>query len=284
MRYNFFVSLLPFIEQQPIHSEISGLCRSGQSKTSYSASWYPQSDSTNQVTMSSGTVQNPFLADISAFKCPSDGNAKKSSENALGITNYFGCRGDAYVAWDSINGRGIFRVGIDIGMESVTDGTSNSAIFSESLVSEADQTDQNSKSGLALFIPATGKPSECMVYRGPNGTIQTVNGGGRKGWRWGDGPSVFCTFNTMLPPNSVSCSFYSSSSTNTNNGACIVTATSNHAGGVNIALTDAAVRFISDTIDCGLQTSPHLNTPDKGGSPFGVWGGLGTIGCGDKSL
>ncbi|MDR2704471.1 MAG: DUF1559 domain-containing protein, partial [Planctomycetaceae bacterium] len=222
--------------------------------------------------------------DISAFKCPSDGNAKKSSDDTFGITSYFGCRGDAYVGWDSENGRGIFRVGIDIGMESITDGTSNTVIFSESLVSEADQTDQNNKSGLALFIPATGKPSECDVYRGPSGMIQTVYGGGRKGWRWGDGPSVFCTFNTMLPPNSVSCSFYSSASTNTNNGACIVTATSNHAGGVNIALTDASVRFISDTINCGTQTKAHLNTPDKGTSPFGIWGGLGTIGQGDDHL
>ena len=53
-----------------------------------------------------------------------------------------------------------------------------------------------------------------------------------------------------------------------------------HQGGVNVAMVDGAVRFISDEIDAGSAHEPsvYLGSPNPPGSwsPFGVWGAMGT--------
>jgi prepilin-type processing-associated H-X9-DG protein len=58
-------------------------------------------------------------------------------------------------------------------------------------------------------------------------------------------------------------------------------ASSQHTGGVNAALADGSVQFISETIDCGTLTSTTV--PVRGGiSPFGVWGAYGSINGGES--
>ncbi|MBN9120967.1 MAG: DUF1559 domain-containing protein [Planctomycetes bacterium] len=52
------------------------------------------------------------------------------------------------------------------------------------------------------------------------------------------------------------------------------TASSNHSGGVNCAMTDGSIRFIRDSIDVGNQAADS-NTV-AGISPYGVWGALGS--------
>ena len=91
----------------------------------------------------------------------------------------------------------------------------------------------------------------------------------------------------MTPPNTPTCA------TNINQpdtNSEIMPASSYHAGGVNVAMADASVRFISDTIDCG-DTTFDLSTISSTGSwsngkqpgqiyigksPYGIWGALGS--------
>ncbi|MDR0336746.1 MAG: DUF1559 domain-containing protein [Planctomycetaceae bacterium] len=100
-----------------------------------------------------------------------------------------------------------------------------------------------------------------------------------------DGLYTTSGFVTVLPPNGPSC--ISVTSTDATSG--IMSATSYHTGGVNVVMGDGAVRFVSETIDCGdLSVKPSdvgagnvLNGP----SLWGVWGALGSLQGGEsKSL
>ncbi|MDR2438435.1 MAG: DUF1559 domain-containing protein, partial [Planctomycetaceae bacterium] len=60
----------------------------------------------------------------------------------------------------------------------------------------------------------------------------------------------------------------------------VFSVTSYHAGGVNAALLDGSVRFISEGIQCGDLS---LSVKDSGISPYGIWGALSTINGGESS-
>lgn len=87
---------------------------------------------------------------------------------------------------------------------------------------------------------------------------------------------------TILPPNSASCFIAEGGiSHHLTNG--IWTAGSEHTGGVQVAMADGSVRFISDSIDTG---NLGLVAPAENGgaaSPYGVWGALGTKAAGEVS-
>lgn len=68
----------------------------------------------------------------------------------------------------------------------------------------------------------------------------------------------------------------------------MVASSSFHTGGVNVCLTDGSVRFVSETVDTGglrsgVTIGPAYVDPwSRGPSPFGVWGGMGTVGEGES--
>ncbi|MCL2117660.1 MAG: DUF1559 domain-containing protein [Planctomycetaceae bacterium] len=308
--YSVHVSLLPFIEQgalrELIASQLSlGLANVG---TGNGRDWVPEPgirnwDDSTLLRDGNGdrVVKNPFTTRVAAFVCPSDTQNGRGGENEGKPTNYAVCLGDAVPAWDW-NMRGAFRhyrLRGKTGLNSMSDGTSNTVVFSELTIGRGG-ADMNVKTGVvngdsAFRIPYGTSystfvtPLDCTSHRSSDGVLKldgniTAAGfWGNKGHRWGDSRLPYTSFATFVPPNSVSCR------TNDEQWAGMA-ASSYHTGGVNVGLGDGSVNFASDSISVGNQAlllgqdrgyngSPHDYT---GPSTYGVWGALGSAAGGDQ--
>ncbi len=243
---------------------------------------------------------------ISTLACPSDGAASQMSHvGQAQRASYQGSLGDVIKNTDEaeINTRGFFPggmgyvdttsgagTGLYIGVRtntfsSMVDGTSNTAAISESVVGTK-SGDSNVKGGIA--IQERGPVDDCKA-RGNNPdnrkelTDPTNVAPHVRGQFWNDGRPRIMNFQTVLPPNSASCAEMAS---HPGHGGGIMTVTSNHTGGVNCALGDGSVQFISETISSTTAGQENYDVASKGDptgqSPFGVWGALGSINGGES--
>jgi prepilin-type processing-associated H-X9-DG protein len=171
----------------------------------------------------------------------------------------------------------------------LTDGTSNTALVSEAVVGASGT--RRVKGGYAInrsdvFGGGSGhntceksgfNPQACLNLRDSGGDFQSsVSVSDKRCLRGVDCQPIFAAFNTILPPNSPTCGRESG-----DYQATILTATSNHSGGVNVGMVDGSVRFVSETVDCGNLTGSTIgdNTglcKRSGKSNFGVWGAMGS--------
>ena len=237
---------------------------------------------------------------ISTLICPSSPDTTNAN-NELGCISYHCSRGDVIQRYDNGNGRGVFDPATSttpsrrVSMTSITDGTSNTILLSEVVVSPSGGA-AKVKGGVAASVTAlTGSsvpvpnPQDCYNVRGPNGGFASgvTLAGSRLGRAWG-GPNAYETqFFTILPPNSPNCR-------NTQDQATLVSASSMHSGGANAALADGSVRFISETIESGNMdvqsiitaasiTADNYRTSKTGTSYHGVWGALGSCNGGETT-
>lgn len=284
--YSFRISLLPYIEQSALFNQISDYCAKASATNPYvwdtgdGTSNIPQPWSTARMV---GNVANPFTMKIPGYLCPSDGNSNMRGGNTLGAANYVGNRGDAWVGdlWSET--RGLFGDGryITMTFASIGDGTSNTLFVSETLSGDGADVKKKSAIGTSVTVRNT-VPASCLALIGPNNII-TGSTSGEKATRWADSRNWFGIFNTILPPNSPSCG---------TDREAMISASSNHTGGVTVGLCDGSVRFISDSISAGDPTrflgegQPGFVPADphqfKGPSTYGVWGAMGTRDSGES--
>ena len=289
--YSCHMLLLPFIEQNALFQQITGYCQNAANTTPYV---WVQGDGTMNIpatstgyTMYDG-VKNPTTTMISSFLCPSDGNSVTSkSDSYQGCTNY-GCnRGDFMIGWtwgENRNRRGVFfnyLQGGRMGLEGITDGTSNTLLFAEILASRP-SGDNMVKSTIAAAAIHGQPVSACLAMRGTDGMMNGNDNWNSKGRRWCDARAGYSNFHACVPPNSPSC-YGSNNGRSENSTAMCVSASSNHSGGVNACMADGSLRFISETIDCG-DVNHVLGYPNWNGeghqwtgpSTQGVWGSMAT--------
>ena len=261
--------LLPFYEQQALYDQWSS------PQTLPSGSW--PAFGPCPWTATQGDAYEIYDPQVGALLCPSDGNAVNKGATDYGWNNYVFSCGDSIHSDQnnqSRNPRGMIgNIGGVISFASVTDGTSNTIMLSEHLVSVSSTVVGQ---GTVYSLGAgtiVGSPGSCYAQINPNDHkvyntgLSTANWAGR---RWAHGAMSHIGFNTVLPPNGPSCA--ENNNDNTTYGM-VHPPTSNHPGGVNAAMGDASVRFISETIDTGSIYSPATT---QGASMYGVWGALGT--------
>ncbi len=227
---------------------------------------------------------------IASFLCPSDGSTQRIGAN-IAYCNYDAClgataaieAGSTYTNMEPIQARwGIYNAQVDYGQAScnngtpnpdymkvgkvtianVTDGTSNTAAFSEAW--------RGHESGTTL--PPIGDRTIIMVYSSiDNFTPPNCNPAGRDTtYRYRNqeyyrafGPTGY--YNHTLPPNSplYDCGTDQDTLAPNNYSRTHLAARSYHPGGVNAGMADGSVRFFKNTIN------------------IGVWNGVGTMAGGE---
>ena len=181
---------------------------------------------------------------------------------------------------DKRDNRGIFQNERWIGLEAVTDGSSNTVLLGEAIIGGA-PTDV--LGGVAVNV--TGwRPLDCLNRVDPVNRKQLIVSAGVRtdfrptGGRALDGRPYFVGFATLIAPNGPTC-HWGGIDGNEHMG----TLSSMHPGGGQVAMADSSVRFISQTINVGNQAAsddsalfPQTGGNRTGPSPYGVWGAMGS--------
>lgn len=286
-RWSYLTAILPFVEQQQLYdafcnTEVKSLGGTVLAKG-------------NPWTNTAWTLPVPFPAmNIKTFICPSEaqiGHVESSASGGdpMGITSYHCNRGDFWLDNQWWQCRGVFGYGGQtvLNFASITDGSSNTAAISECKVGRWQSKDATLTVSTNVGAGDPTPPSVCLARVGPGGLVtgSIDKNGYLPGWRWADSWHVYTSYFHMLPPNSPSCANGNPESW------AMVSATSYHPGGVNVAMLDASVRFVTDGIDSGNPTLTTVNMPGyvAGGkpedyigiSPYGVWGAMGTSRSGE---
>ena len=200
---------------------------------------------------------------LAAFLCPSDFDRMKDTSNpnnlaGYGHNNYRGSIGsqprDGYVltsdAATLAENNGIFLEGVYVKPRQVTDGLSKTALLSEARLGDGND-DSIEEPGDWFKITTAATASRQAVFDACTAAIPATGPANQysySGRTWTSGYVMPTRYHHIMPPNTRSCARAAANLLINSDGG-VMTASSRHAQGVNLALADAAVRFIGNAID-----------------------------------
>ncbi len=268
--------MLGFLDQQPMYN-------------SANFSWC--------VVMGPGWPMNTTVGNsiINIFLCPSDDIAPvavpQGDQWSGRLNNYFSSVGTTLAYQGALNTTGVFtQGGRAYGVQSLTDGTSNTIAFAEALVGP-DSGGYQTHARQALFRNGTNvAPSSsagssslydassnfqavladmntcqqaALTLPGGDGVQGTLNEDD-KGARWAADDGGFSMINTVVPPSSTQWSFACcgfQQSYGCDDGT-FQNVNSRHPGGANLLFADGSVHFIKSSI--AIKTYWALGTRANG--------------------
>jgi prepilin-type processing-associated H-X9-DG protein len=288
--FSAFVALLPYLNEEKLAKSIAD------------NEAIPSEPDSKYLTTQ---LKGHWTVILSSLICPAErvGDRRLFYNTAAGSTNYLVSSGDIPFNWmrnanspysDVGVGRGAFQMKQALNIEKITDGTSNTILFSERCLGQRNSTvvketyyalcwqagktepDPTADGKMPLDFSvvykniASGKYVRRSIAMGhPFNQSAAVNNQGGKLWHKSDPLST--SFSTIYPPNGPSCM---------SNFHYAMAPTSYHLGGVNVCFVDGSVRLVSNHIDVGDLSLPPVK---KGNSPYGIWGILGSASGGETT-
>ncbi len=226
-RYAAHVMLLPDLDQLALYNRIDFNI----------PPFYPDESGTPSKFTSWSFNEPAAIVNLAVFNCPSD---VLRLQSPWGPTNYRSCNGSTPAG---TTGNGIFGLNTSTRPRDVTDGMSQTAVFSERI-----RGDDNNKAvdlradlySLDINLSDAELRTQCnnLTAAGVAGRWQDSNGG----MTWLEGNMNWTRYNHVLPPGFPSCK------AGITWNKTIMTANSRHPGGVQLLLADGAVRFIGENL------------------------------------
>jgi prepilin-type N-terminal cleavage/methylation domain-containing protein/prepilin-type processing-associated H-X9-DG protein len=279
---SWVAAILPMMEQTPVYNAINfslpmleigfvnpvalgGMSNSTAGLTTISSLLCPSESLSHQVAFASDWAQISYAGNYG-------GPGMISSCNGIIVPS----RGDLFVTSPNLG---------PVTIASVSDGTSNTALFSEHLlgygsaldglnpgyVSPAVAGSQYAKRAMFQVSSVAPQPDKgtagvavaqqlvnaCRAI--PGGTAPSEDAGSGTDWLYTQGyDTVTMSYAHVMPPNSYSCTgaesgFFGAQGNFTSDGANggslgATAASSNHPGGVNVTMGDGSVKFIKDSV------------------------------------
>jgi prepilin-type N-terminal cleavage/methylation domain-containing protein/prepilin-type processing-associated H-X9-DG protein len=265
-RWSVHALLLPFVEQGNLYQSID-------------FNYPPETPGMGGVVHFMPAYENPNRQNAVAcrtavplFLCPSD--PAPQPPDWPGQNNYLGNMGTTFMCDVSeqhpssvapgARADGIFYYLSTVRMTDITDGTSNTAMFSEKL---RGQGFPNPRTDMYIMHNTTTLDmtyQNCQATNPASATPLTS----KQGYSWVMGEMCCTTYNHVSTPNSLTCAGTGFPG-NMANMAMDVPASSYHVGGVNVLLADGSVRPVSNAIS--LPTWRALGSRNGGdllGSDF----------------
>jgi prepilin-type processing-associated H-X9-DG protein len=230
-RWSVLAQMLPCLEQRAVYNALNFDFPIAHMPTGSGALFWPYFPANTTA----------MAVQITTFLCPSDGAPPPAIGS--GPTNYAFCSGDGSGGGDATNARGAFILGMPQSVETIIDGTSQTAAASEQLLGIAGPYSQTTPTP----IPSPWYRAMARVVAGPltDPACALASNGWllNKGSSWWDGNYQNALYNHYLVPNA-------------GRPDCIVyhnpgwkAARSFHPGGVNLLCCDGHVIFIKNGID-----------------------------------
>ncbi|QDV48046.1 DUF1559 domain-containing protein [Gimesia fumaroli] len=275
---SWYVGLLPYVDRANIYNQIpfetSGL-----------------GDSWSGIANNTSVLGGLARVEIPLFKCPSESvvNTVVSTANFSYVANAGRPRNLLFPGQPSTGGaappasKGIISISrmnqsgpysdnwrattnASFGFSDIKDGLSNTAALSESLVNDGSGNHPDRRRNLyytnSAMIEQYDAYIDQVVSDGLSGYLNWSDWSQYKGhsWLYTDSWQKH-VYTHVFPPNTISIPSYASDTFRCHEGDSGITPSSDHTGGVHVAMMDGAVRFISNSID--LNTWWALGTKNQ---------------------